>query len=301
MHPFPPLPRNSRNLFRRHTVHPRFLFRTSTIVQPQMQRLATVSRIAGALLLLGPSMACALERYEGLAYGKRDGALVYRETHWLYDDHGKSARLVVYRCPNGTPFARKRVWAAAPTSRAPDFEFIDARDGYREGVRSQGGRREVYWQDSSQATPRQRTIQMNTSSVVDAGFDALVRARWNALASGQPVAAAFLLPSRLDFLDVSVRQRAAPPAPTTDPHESQVHLRMKLDAWYGFAAPQTDLDYLVRDRWLLRFQGLGTIRDAQGRHQEVRIEFPPKLLVRAANRAELESALNIPLQRTCKS
>ena len=69
---------------------------------------------------------------------------------------------------------------------------------------------------------------------------------------------------------------------------------------YGFAVPQTTLTYLSRDRWLLRFEGIGTIRDRKGRNQEVRIEFPPRLLVTSAPRAELDAALAAPLQQQCR-
>ena len=93
--------------------------------------------IAVGLLVLAayPAMAWsaeAIERYEGQAYGRDDGRLRYRETHW---SSGNGRRIVVYRCPGGEPFARKVVQPAG-ASAAPDFEFFDARDGYREGVRS---------------------------------------------------------------------------------------------------------------------------------------------------------------------
>jgi hypothetical protein len=71
-----------------------------------------------------------------------------------------------------------------------------------------------------------------------------------------------------------------------------------VDAWYGFVAPRTDLTYRREDRWLLRFEGIGTIRDDRGRHQDVRIEFPPESR-RAVPRADVEAALAAPLARQC--
>jgi len=244
-----------------------------------------------------PTAAFALDRYEGTAHSTRDGSLLYRETHWRYEEQGKPARLVVYRCADGTPFARKRVWSATQSS-APDFDFMDARDGYQEGVRRAGGRREVYVQANAKAPMRSRALANPANAVIDAGFDAFVRSRWTALAKGEKVTAKFLLPSRQTFLGVAIRKVDAAQATAAAP--DQLRLSMNLDAWYGFAVPQTTLTYVTSDRWLLRFEGIGTIRDRQGRNQEVRIEFPKRLLVSGAPRAGLDADLSIPLQRQCR-
>ncbi len=45
----------------------------------------------------------------GNAYAPASGKLMYTESHWLYDDSGNPSRLVLYRCPDGKPFARKLV------------------------------------------------------------------------------------------------------------------------------------------------------------------------------------------------
>lgn len=254
-----------------------------------------VLMMAAALMM--PTGALALDRYEGTAHSTRDGSLLYRETHWRYEDQGKPARLVVYRCADGTPFARKRVWAATQSS-APDFEFLDARDGYREGVRRTEGKREVYVQANAKAPMRSRPLANPANAVIDAGFDAFVRSRWTALVKGEKVTAKFLLPSRQTFLGVAIRKVDA--APAKAPPADQLRLGMNLDAWYGFAVPQTTLTYVTTDRWLLRFEGIGTIRDRQGRNQEVRIEFPQRLLVSGAPRSGLDADLGIPLQRQCR-
>lgn len=242
------------------------------------------------LLLLGTREAAALDRYEGLAYAADDCELAYREIHWRYQDRGRPARLVVYRCPNGQPFARKRVWATA-SATAPNFEFVDGRDGYREGVRGVGARRQVYWQAQRDDPVAQRTLDFGANAVVDAGFDALVHEQWTALRAGDAVEAAFLLPSRQDFLAVGIERIGG--------DDARTRLRMSLDAWYGFVAPQTELVYRNRDRWLLQFEGIGSIRDADGDHLPVRIEFPPGRLTDEVGRADLETAATLPLVDRC--
>ncbi|MEE7548937.1 hypothetical protein HF319_19710, partial [Xanthomonas sp. Kuri4-1] len=86
------------------------------------------------LLLLGlPAVAGATTRYDGDAQAAEGGRLLYRESHWVEPDGG---RVVLYRCPGGAAFARKQVGGGSD----PEFELVDARDGYREGVRTRQGR-----------------------------------------------------------------------------------------------------------------------------------------------------------------
>ena len=252
---------------------------------------------AAALLLAitgaGTPTVSAAVRYEGLAYSTANGELAYREIHWRYRQDGRPARLVVYRCPDAQAFSRKRVLVYGRPA-APDFDFIDARDGYREGVRKADGGREVYWQAGRDAKTKTRPLASTADVVIDAGFDSLVRTRWQALQHGDPVSAAFLLPSRLDFVDVSIAR-----VDVVDSPVATTRLRMELDAWYGFAAPRTELVYRNSDRQLLRFEGLGTIRDGKGRHREVRIEFPPGLRTGNISREQVDAAASVPLVGRC--
>lgn len=223
-----------------------------------------------ALLGLAAAIACATvaampsgpSREVARAVSREDGRLLYREEHWHLPGGG---RLVLYHCPDGTPFARKTV-AAGPSAAAPDFAFEDGRDGYREGVRSAAGGREVYVRERADAAERQARLRVPADAVVDAGFDAAVRERWDALAAGTRLS--FLLPSRLAFVPVRIvdHDRKAGDAQTR-------RLRMTLDTWFGFAVPAIDLDYDAASRRLLAFDGIGTIRDGRGRHRPVRIVF----------------------------
>lgn len=255
--------------------------------------MSPLPRLLAVLLLSSPAVHAA-DRYEGLAYPLGSQALAYREEHWRYDDAGVPARLVLYRCPDGRAFARKQV-RDRPSAIAPDFEFIDARDGYREGVRSRAGAREVYWQPRGDAPPKRKPLAFPPQAVVDAGFDALVRAQWLRLMAGTPVSARFLLPSSLALLPVKLRTLASPGS------AGEVGFGMRLDAWYGFAAPETRVFYRRRDRWLSRFEGIGTIRDARGRHLPVRIEFPDALRAAAVSQAQVLHALQEPLDGQCRT
>ena len=268
----------------------RVRLKQSRVTRPRRDALILLG-----MLLASSMTAVAADRYEGLAYAKDSGALAYRETHWLYEDEGRAARLVVYSCPDGTPFARKHI-LVEQDAIAPDFDFLDARDGYAEGVRGDGDHREVYWQLQRDVAAKRRRVEIGANTVVDAGFDTLIRRRWDALEVGNVVTAAFLLPSHLDLLNISIRKVAG----ATAANEDAIRLRMKLDAWYGFAVPQTELVYRASDRWLLRFDGIGSIRDDRGHNQAVRIEFPPGALSSGVAREEIDEALAMPLNGRCR-
>lgn len=261
-----------------------------------MNRFAPRARMHQLLaVVVGTALApaaSAVERYEGRAHARGGGPLLYSETHWLYPHDGRTARLVLYRCADGTPFARKRVSDAA--SVAPDFEFVDGRDGYREGVRSAGGKRSVFWQPRASAAVKEKPLPPRAQAVIDAGFDAFVRKQWDALAAGT-ASAGFLIPSRFDYLGVKVR----------DAGESRLQgqavrmLTMQLDAWFGFALPEIKLVYSEAGRRLLRFEGVGTVRDAKGRNQNVAIEFPAALRVASVPMAQVSEADDAKLAAQC--
>jgi len=266
---------------------------------------------ASAAALAEQGADSSVERYEGRAYARGSDRLLYRETHWLFEENGSARRLVLYRCPDGAAFARK--WVTGPKQKsatgsvpasAPDFEFVDGRDGYREGVRTRAASREVYVQEGVRAPERVAALTVPAGAVIDAGFDVLVRARWEQIFGSGPVTVPFLVPSRLGFLDVRfspVAADSAGAAEGTDAlRESRVRrLRLTLDHWFGFAVPAAELAYSARDRRLLSFSGIGSIRDSEGRNQDVRIIFAEADRVRDVSRQDITAAADTVLVGQC--
>ena len=242
----------------------------------------------GLLLSLLPcahvagSNAAGVQRYTGNAHDS-GGRLLYRETHYV---QGRS-RLVLYRCADGRAFARKQVQGEGA---APDFEFSDGRDGYREGVRGSSGGREVFWRAAAGKPLKQAAVAKTGAGVFDAGFDAYVRQNWAALERGQAVRARFLVPGRLGAIGIRLQPNPGAPAGFVD-------FGMRLDAWYGFAVPEFRLRYRKADRWLSRFEGIGTIRNAAGSYPRLRIDFPDAPATATA--ADLQSARDATLVSSC--
>jgi hypothetical protein len=248
----------------------------------------------GALAALCAVDASAADRYEGIAYVRGTDRVAYRETDWLFERSGVAERLTLYRCPGGAPFARKHV-RDVPSATAPDFDFEDARDGYREGVRGDGGARQIFVQESAHAPLVVKPLPARPGAVLDAGFDAYVRAHWRELSAGDALRFPFLIPSHFDYLELKI----------SSSHDAVVdgrpvrQLRMGLAAWYGFAIPSIALTYDRDGHRLQEFQGIGTVRDAAGHNQNVRIVFPDADYHSGVPEDEVDRAAAQPLATEC--
>lgn len=254
-------------------------------------------RCTGAWLLLfalTPALATApLEHIEGEAYAT-DGRLLYSESHWLFGNAAQPSRLVLYRCPDGRPFARKLVSGGSP-AQAPDFELVEAPLGYREGVRSDHGARQVYVQRGALAEERSAALIDTPAPVVDAGFDAYIQAHWNTLGDSATTSVPFLLPSRLRTYDVKIRRIADV---AVDGRTARQY-RISLSSWFGFALPHVDASYDSASHQLVRLRGLGSIRGANGHNLDVRVDFAPADR-QPANLAEAQAARTEALDGRCK-
>lgn len=246
-------------------------------------------------LLVALAPAAAQDRhYTGVAYAEDGSTVRYREEHWLYREGDVPTRLVLYRCPSGEPFARKLVHERGDAA-APDFDFVDARDGYREGARREGARWLIYVRKRTGAPMDTGLLAARQDMVIDAGFDAYVREHWAQLAGAARLGIAFVVPSRLDYLNLQLG--AARDTRLGDVAVRQ--LRLSLGGWLGALAPTIDLTYALDGRRLLRFDGISNIRDERGRNQRVRIEFPPALEGAAPDRAQIDAAAAVPLVPRC--
>ena len=222
-------------------------------------------------LLVAPQAEAKIVEEIGHAADLDSGEALYREQHLMRRDTDGVLleRLVLYRCGDGTPFARKTVdYRGAP--KAPAFDFKDARSGFREGLQRDGARASVFV--ARPGEPKQTAPLPRATLVADAGFDPWVRAQWPALNRGEQVPMQFLVPSRLRSYGFKVYEVDGEDA------AGQSRFRLRLRGLLGLVAPHIDVVYSDADRRLLRFEGLSNLRDDAGDEQlEVRIDFktPP--------------------------
>jgi hypothetical protein len=235
-----------------------------------------------------------VQSYEGYAHATSDDKMLYQESHWLYTTEGVGQHLILYRCANGQPFARKRV-NAAPGAAAPDFEMLDARSGYREGVRTRDGRREVFAQADARAPERRVLVSIRDNTIIDAGIDAFVRAHWDSLSDTGISPLPFLVPSRLGYFDFTARKLRDAPVDGRDVR----WFRMSLASWYGFAAPHLEMGYDARTHELREYRGPSNIRGNGNRDINVRIDFPPAERHADVALADVERAAEMQLTGRC--
>jgi hypothetical protein len=217
-----------------------------------------------AALPADPAQAMVQREY-ALASALSDGSTLYREEHLIRQSDGRlDERLVLYRCLDGSAFARKRV-RYGDDPAAPSFQLEDARSGYREGAERTDEGLRVAWTAPGKAEAA--ALLPPGPLVADAGFDEWVRAAWDPLTRGQPQSMQFLVPSRLRAYRFDVS-----PVDSGDP--ALQGFRLQLGGWLGWLAPSINVAYDAQTRRLVRFEGLSNLRDdSGGKPLKVRIEF----------------------------
>ena len=254
-----------------------------------------VSRVIGASAVVLCTAAQALDvpqTFSGSAYAIDSDMLLYRETHFLRDAGAGREHIVLYRCPDGRPFARKRERDDGD-AQAPDFDMTDARLGYHEGVRRVGLAREVYVQRSAAQPEQAEMLRVPADGVIDMGFEVFAQRHWNELQRGDTLRLNFLVPSRRTFFAFKVNRIAPLSASGT------ITFRLAAGSWFSFLLPHIDVTYDVATRLLLRYEGLANVRDLNGKSYRVRYEAPKIASSHAVSQSEVDSALAAPLATSC--
>ena len=195
---------------------------------------------------------------------------LYRENHVLHYHDGQIAeRVVLYTCRDGSPFARKTV--SYVDSLSPDFLLEDASNGMREGIRTEGTIRKVFFRNDRVAAEKSSAVPAVSGLVADSGFDAFVRSNWQPLMQGHGLGMKFLIPSRLEDMEFKVRHvRTA----EVDGISAEV-FRLKLSGVFGLIAPSIDVYYGASDHVLLRYVGVSDLRNASHDNLKADIGFRP--------------------------
>lgn len=246
--------------------------------------------LAGLAGLAAGAVQAEIRYEQGQAWDLQKKRMLYTESHWSQFENGQiRERTVLYRCPDGTPFARKTV-SYANSAMAPGFQFKDSRFDYSEALRWQNGRPRV--QFSGPNRKGERALANIPNLVADAGFDNFIRARWQALSRNDKQSLQFAVPARLKSYGFHLQRTGS----TRYANQPAQVFKLGLDGLLGYIAPSIEVTYSNRDRRLLRFKGLTNILNDNGEKQlSAVIEFPiqdkPSVLAdkRAAQSVLLES------------
>jgi hypothetical protein len=255
-----------------------------------MRRLRALLCPLAATMLLATAVAGAAERFSGDAYSMAGNALLYHETQYLSD--GGADRVVLYTCPDGRAFARKRVRESGDV-QAPDFDLMDARLGYREGVRKSGAQREVYVQRRADLPEQADRLKVPADGVIDTGFEMFAQRHWDALVKGETLRFPYLVPSRRTFYQFKVTRTDAGADRRT------MTIRLAAGNWFSFLLPHIDVVYDIASHRVVHYEGLSNIRGVDGKNYQVRSEFPIIAGAREVPRSEVDAALATPLVSSC--
>lgn len=221
--------------------------------------------------------------WQGTAHAPHSQQVLYVEQHWLHLIDGQPReRVVLYRCPGGTAFARKHV-DYRPSRIAPAFTLDDARSGYREGLSYDAqGAAQVFFRESANAAAQRATLDSATL-VADAGFDEFIRLHWEQLVAGESQVFAFAVPAHGSSYRFTLRR-----VRRGNDGDGTATFRLNLSGLLRWFAPTIEVSYDIRTRQLARFRGLANVRDDQGEQVHAWIDFPEPAqasTVRAAARA----------------
>ncbi len=228
------------------------------------------SRSMLLLIALAP-MAWGQTVIVGTAYALANQQPLYQE-HYSAPDSQQRVQ-VTYTTPQGEAFAHKTLIYNGLAFQ-PQLDFVDNRNQTRFQITP-----------AAQGWIQQRTLKGKASSapiapsatlVIDAGFNAFIQHHWAALTAGQTLTFDFPLPSRLALVGLSV-QRIAPeasPLHTLEHKAPRVYFAIKpTQAVFSLFVDALHLAYDATHQQLLHFHGRSNLTNAQGKAQDVRIDY----------------------------
>jgi hypothetical protein len=206
--------------------------------------------------------------YSGTATARHSDKFLYGERHVLrYRGERLVERVVIYTCKSGAPFARKTV--SYVDNLAPDFLLDDVSNGMREGLRTTGDLREVFFRGDRSDTETAKALPRGVALVADTGFDEFVRTNWQKLMQGKPLEMHFLVPSRLADVTFQVQHLRNE---SVDGIPAEL-FRLNLSGMLGWVLPAIDVDYAASEHVLMRYVGLSDLRDASHDNFQTAILF----------------------------
>ena len=213
----------------------------------------------------------------GTAWTPDKSDVLYREYHFAEDSDLDLTTRVEYRRPDGSVFAEKAI-DYSRSQTAPEIQHIDHRNTARinteflEDARS--AMIKVGFQAHDSNRYREEVLTYRESVIVDAGFDPFVRKHWEQLIAGESVAAAMLVPSRLDTVEINLTK--------TDSHHCDgasvdIHCYVIRPAGMlrvvGWLVDPIYIGYEQVSRRLQVFNGISNLRDDNDEPRNVLISF----------------------------
>jgi hypothetical protein len=208
---------------------------------------------------------------EGKATDIETGQHIYSERHSLaMSESGQWIMETDYLGPDGDLWAERSVWFDASNARAPEYQFVDYRDGYEEGAtRSQDGLIELYKEIMGERSSVFLEPEKLTNLVIDAGFSAVIEQKWDNLLQGKSVTFDFASSARLTTVQFRLSHRR------NIGDESVEEFKLEPANWFiRMLVKPIYLTYNADQKTLISYEGLSNLRREGGGNYSVKIAFP---------------------------
>ena len=112
----------------------------------------------------------------------------------------------------------------------------------------------------------EKYLSKEADQIVGQGFHQFIVHNLERIAQGEVFHIRLVLPSRLDQYEFRIRKRKI--------NGDTLYIRLEIDNWIlRLFAPHIDVEYDLRTRHLLRYEGVSNLEDASGNHKNVTITY----------------------------
>ncbi|MFK8018423.1 MAG: hypothetical protein AB8B86_01515 [Pseudomonadales bacterium] len=226
--------------------------------------------VAGFSFGLAASDATNKEPYMiGTAYKPGTEEVLYVEKYyWLTD----FLSLVEYYDKEDEILARKTINYSQKKNFSPDILIEDYRLKRRVSVMHGPDKCQLVVEDANtKKLIDSATHPAENHEVTDAGFDNYLRAQWRFLETGKAAKFSFLMTDEDKIVALKARQRSCE---SQSGQGDSICFRISPANWFVSAlAPPIDVEYDAKARKLLRYEGIGLLRDINGISLKVDLRY----------------------------
>ena len=229
------------------------------------------ARIVRSMLIF---TACNLSCFGTLAHGEAfvgkavnfKGTLEYAEYHTVNYINGKvSESQTIYYDANNNKIGE----LISEYFHGPQFgsyDFRDIRAQYEDGAKVELDRIRLFRKKSPESDLEDKYLSKEDNQIVGQGFHQFIVHNLEHIAQGEVFQIRLVLPSRLDQYEFRIRKRKI--------EGDTLFIRLEVGNWLLRPfAPHIDVDYDLKKRHLLRYEGISNLEDSSGKHKKVTITY----------------------------
>ena len=220
------------------------------------------------------STAIILRCWITLAYGKTfvgravdsDGNLEYMEYHTVKYTNGKvgESQTIYYDANNNKIGELTSEYSFGP--QFGSYDFRDIRAQYEDGAKVAPDKIRLFRKEDLEDDVEEEHLPKEGDQIVGQGFHQFIVHNLEKIAQGEDFYVRLVLPSQLDQYDFRIRKREI--------NGNILSIRLDIDNWFlRLFAPHIDVEYDLRTRNLLRYEGISNLEDASGKHKKVTITY----------------------------